>query len=264
MKHHKPFLPSLAFMLFVALLAACNMPGASPTSTQTPTAEATLEPTALPTAVPIIITPIPLPTTVPNQVELIKKATRNHPGDFVIDTQQLKGGVVPWWFRSLDNWYKYTSPDGAFSVLMHGGVAPKETTLDDQQGAFLPGTKVVEANYLMTENQKVIYFESPVLAAGTLSPEQFLQSFEFDQLAPATYEVKIVRDERLQLGEFPGRDVLLQYIPLDQPEKKTEIHIRLYIVENTFYQLLYGGFGKSTQETEARFLNSFTVHDAAP
>ncbi len=254
--------PNIALILLLAVLAACVAPGTGPTSAPTKTPEATFEPTPLPTTIPVtIIEPIPLPTTVPNQAEQINKATINHPVDFVIDTQQLKRGVVPPRFMSLDTWYKYTSPNGAFSVLMHGGLAPQESTLDELLSTAPPGVKVVKANYLMMENQAVSYFEPPALTSGELTPEQILDAYDFARLMGAVAEVEIISDDRIQLSGFPGRDVLLRAVLKDGSDVKAEMHVRVYIVGNTVYQLTYAGFGKSTHETEMRFLNSFTVHD---
>jgi hypothetical protein len=262
MKHQR-FSSNLAAILLFVGLAACNAPGMNLASTWTPTPAITLEPTAVSV---IGITPIPLPTTVPNQADLINKATTNHPVDFVIDTQQLKRGVVPPRFMVLDTWYKYTSPDGAFSVLMHGGVAPKETISNDQQGKFPPGVKVVRADYLTQDNQAVTYFENPALISGELTPEQFLNSFDFAQALRPAAEVEVISDKRVQLNGFPGRDVSLQATLKDESDLKVELymHIRFYVVGNTVYQLTYADIGTASSDTEARFLNSFTVHDAAP
>ncbi len=261
MRRLRPLLATIAFVLFLILLVACTVPEAGPTPTPTQTPAATVEPTALPTAIPIsIIEPIPLPTTVPNQAALIKKATRTDPVNFVIDTQQLEHGVVPWWFRTLSTWYKYTSPDGAFSVLMRGGIAPEESTLNELLGPSHAVAKVVKADYLMSEIQAVTYFEVPALTADKSTPEEVLKSLDLAQLGGAAAQVEVVADTGIQLNGFPGRDLLIKIATKDKPDMKTDWHVRFYIVGSTVYQLTFGGFGKSAHETEERFLNSFTLH----
>ncbi len=252
----------LALILLLAFLVACTAPAPNPVPVPTKTPEATLEPTAIPV---IIITPIPLPTAVPNQAELIKKATRDHPVDFVIDTQQLKNGVVPWWFYRFDNWYKYMSSDGTFSVLMHGGIAPKETTLKEMLGPSHADAKVVKADYLMLDNQAVTYFQNPALISGELTPEQFIDSFDFAETLRPIAKVEVISDKRIQLNGFPGRDVLLENTSEDDPQVKIKMHVRFYVVGNMVYQLTYVGSGDpSSHEVENRFLDSFTLNDTAP
>jgi hypothetical protein len=246
------------------VLIACTTPGSGSTSIPTDTSVAAFKTAALPTPVPVsIIEPIPLPTSVPNQAALLKDATRAKPVGFVIDTQQLEHGVVPWWFQSLDNWYKYTSPDGAFSILMHGGIAPKESTLNNILGKPGLEVKVVKADYLMSEMQAVTYFEDPALISGELTAGQILESLDPTQLLGAVANVEVVADTRIQLSGFPGRDLLVKVAAKGKPDMKTDIHIRFYVVGSTVYQLTFGGFGKSAHETEERFLNSFTLHVSA-
>ncbi|MBP7688050.1 MAG: hypothetical protein KA765_09085 [Thermoflexales bacterium] len=261
-------------ILFLFILAACAVPGVDSVSTPAPTLVATIEAILLPTTIPVsIIEPIPLPTTVPNQAALIKKATRTNLVDFVIDTRQLEQGVVPWWFQTRSAWYKYTSPDGAFSVLMRGGIAPEESTLKEFVNTAANGSilmeligpaaaevKVVQAEYLMSENQSVAYFEAPALTSGESTSEEMLKSFDVAQIMGAIAKVEVISDRRIQLNGFPGRDVLIRVATKNNPDVKIELHFRCYIVGNTVYQLLYGGSGKSAHETEARFLDSFTLH----
>lgn len=277
-RRHRSFSANSAFVLFLVILAACATPAVSPTFAPTQTPTVTIEPTLLPTTSPVsIITPIPLPTTVPNQAALIKKATRDDvPVDFVIDTQELNHGVVPWWFATRSVWYKYTSPDGAFSVLMRGGRAPEESTLQEvvgtaPNGSILKelmspataGAKVVKTAYLMSENQAVTYFEAPALTSGESTPEELLKSLDIAQMMGAIAEVEVISDRRIQLNGFPGRDVLIRTATKDSSDVKVELHFRCFIVGNMVYQLTYGGFGESAHTTEERFLNSFTLHVSA-
>lgn len=280
MKCQRPFLANSVFALIVVIMTACAAPADAPASTPAQTPIVAVEPTLLPTTVPVsIIEPIPLPTTVPNQAALIKTATRDEvPVNFVIDTRELNHGVVPWWFATRSVWYKYTSPDGTFSVLMRGGRAPEESTLQEIVGTASNGSilkelmspataeaKVVKTAYLMSENQAVVYFEAPALTSGESTPEELLKSLDIAQMMGAIAEVEIISDRRIQLTGFPGRDVLIRVAAKDSPDVKVELHFRCFIVGNTVYQLLYGdgSWGKSGHETEERFLNSFTLHTTA-
>jgi hypothetical protein len=125
------------------------------------------------------------------------------------------------------------------------------------------GAKVVQADYLMAENQAITYFEVPALTSGESTSEEILESFDLVQLMGAVAEVEIVSDHRIQLSGFPGRDVLIRAAMKDSSDVKVELHFRCYIVGNMVYQLTYGGFGESAHETEDRFLNSFMLHASA-
>ncbi len=265
MRRLRSVLATIAFVLFLIFLVACAVPEANPTPTPTQTPAPTVELTALPTTVPIsIIKPIPLPTTVPNQAALIKKATRTDPVDFVIDTQQLEHGVAPWWFFTRSIWYKYTSSDGAFTVLMHGGIAPKESTLNELLGPSYANAKVVKADYLGEENQAISYFEIPALASGQSNPAEVLKSADLAKLAGAAAKIEVVADHPIQLSGYPGRELLIQLTSQDLPTVKMALHIRLYVVGKMLYELIYAGFGKSAyDDTEDRFLNSFTLNISA-
>lgn len=259
MSNRKDHWPVVICLLTLLMLAACTAENSefAPT-TSLPEGNAT-----------IVITPVPLPTTVPNQAELLQaafKQAKNHTGvtmDFVIDLQDFEDGQVPFQLDHGDNWYKYTGADRAFSVLLHCSSAPvvshyNHTTED---GLAIKSGRV-RAEFSVGEYATVSW-ETVTSIDGTrfFDGEHYLATYDFTPFMEGVPEAKILSDDRIELNGFPGREV---FIESNLSHGMTRVfgytRIRLYVVDNTAYQLALGGIGRALPESEVRFFNSFTPY----
>lgn len=184
--------------------------------------------------------------------------------DFVIDVSELKNGATPVQLYYGDNWYKYTSPDDAFSVLMRGSFGPTESTYTTTIGNSYLEIKAVEAAYLLSERQIVNTFEIPSTVIDDVTLEQFLDSL--DPTTRLTTDANAIIDaaNRIQLDGIPGREWIFRVTTDDNPKPTQPIHVRIYVVGRTAYHLTFGGVLPDANETGERFLNSFTLHRSAP
>jgi hypothetical protein len=255
-RYHWPVVISLLTLIMLAACTAENSDFATATS--------------LPESNAIIgITPVPLPTTVPNQTELLQaafKQAKNHTGvtmDFVIDLQEFNDGQVPFQLDHGDNWYKYTGTDHAFSVLLHSSLAPVESRYNHttEDGIAIKSGRV-RAEFSVGEYATVSW-ETVASTDSTrfFDSEHYLATYDFTPFLEGGIDAKILSDDRIELNDFPGREV---FIESNLSHGMTRVfgyaRVRIYVINNTAYQLTLGGIGRSLPESEARFFNSFTPY----
>lgn len=274
--------------LFATLLAACgpsderpNTPEAkttatslatqntiahSPTSTVIPTRVNTATPTSV--QVEEILAP-PLPTTVPDQATRLAQACeeaekrRGVSVDFVIDVEAFKDGHSSFCLSLGDNWYKYTSTDGGFSVLLRGTDPPNESVVDQAVTANdAIKVNVVQSEYLgpAISASAVTFFNLQTLNIGKLSAIEFLETFTFEYLESlGDVDVEIAEEINIQLNDYPGKDLLVTF-----SDQQSELYsrIRVYVIDHTIYQLTAVGVPDEVLgDNGERFLNSFTLNN---
>jgi hypothetical protein len=96
------------------------------------------------------------------------------------------------------------------------------------------------------------YTDLPASSSG-VDPEQFLDSAREGTINRTGGE--LVREEKITLGEYPGRDFTLKIELLD-----SSLRQRVYRVGTRMYQLITTGPGSDVNSDDAeRFFNSFTL-----
>lgn len=266
---------SLYFLLCVLfLLAACSNAGESPVivvvevSATPPITSSSPSENSI-----VIIVPPPLPTTLPDQQTRLEEASRSKVSsvDFVIDTTKLEIRSIPFRFKNGENWYKYTPPDEAYSVLLYGSGRPSwlvdfETVVLGNpvkfQGVYASGSTDLSYN-------QVISFLDPLLESGELTPEEYLELLENslpDGVLSLTKiaSVNIVNRSDIQLGNHSGRDFILEVIPNEGGNASFLARLRVYVVGNTVYQLYAADILEDaavSNENTIRFLDSFTPRE---
>ena len=149
-------------------------------------------------------------------------------------------------------WVKFTSPEGHFSVLLPH--EPKFEPITD------PQVKEV-TNYRYTDLETGYGFICEYYDAGTTGAdlEAFLDTTRdaFIRGAGATK----VAEEKIHLGEYPGREIELAFIV----NNATNItaRTRIFIVGKRLYSLTYlhlkDADAKLASETGAKFFSSFKL-----
>lgn len=208
-------------------------------------------PTVTNVSVIIQITPAPLPTTRPDQAALLDQAAEEevYSVDFVIDTMALENGIVPWRFANGTNWYKFTSPEGEFSVLMLSSIPPEHKS--GRKGNIVTSSFATPLTF-----HSVAYYEEPELTRGNVTAKEFLDAYQFDD----TTETIEQRD--IKLDGYYGRE-FIQRINIDRdPKEQFDMRTRIYIVGNKVYRLSVTAWNPDEVfgDNADRFLNSFTLN----
>jgi len=256
---------SFCFLLFILiLLTACSNTGELPAVASNATSEKPVT----------IIVPLPLPTTLPDQQARLEEASKNRVTsvDFVIDAAELETRSIPYRFAQGENWYKYTSQDGAYSVLLFGSERP--TRLVDFEAVVFNNPVKYQAVYADDPTglatNAVSTFSHPQLVSGKLTPEEYLEllanSLPDGAIIPTRIaSVNIINQDNIQLEDYPGRDFIIEVLPNEGGNASFIARLRVYVVGNTVYQLYAANVLNDTtddNENTVRFLNSFTLNDA--
>lgn len=223
------------------------------------------------------IIPPPLPTTLPDQQAQLDEAAQNKVNsvDFAIDTTLLEASSIPFRFKNGDNVYKYSSPNGAYSVLLYGSDRP--AGIGGIGGGFPANVFGNAVEYFGVEasdftglvSNNVWYYTDPSLTKGEQTPEQYLALFADSPvggvigilgMASAT----VVEQHEIQLQGFPGRDFILEVSPNAGGNASFDARLRVFVVEDMVYQLFASNKSGGTlddSETSVWFLDSFTLNN---
>lgn len=154
------------------------------------------------------------------------------------------------------DWETYAAENGRFTVEFRRSV-PLQTT---QQNGVVAGRdttiNVIQASYLDSDRQALTYFQHPGLVSGSLSPAAYLDSFDLSGFGSAA-QLQNVQETAVQLGSHPGKEWTFQLS--DETVLGLNMRLRVYVVEDTIYQLTAGSLVSATDEPAERFFNSFKV-----
>ncbi len=154
------------------------------------------------------------------------------------------------------DWETYVDENGRFTVDFRRSV-PLQTI---QQNSLLDGSEtavsVIQASYLDSDRQALTYFQHPDLVSGSLSPAAYLDSFDLSGFGSAA-QLQNVQETAVQLGSHPGKEWTFQLS--DETVLGLNMRLRVYVVEDTIYQLTAGSLVSATDEPAERFFNSFKV-----
>jgi hypothetical protein len=202
--------------------------------------------------------PVPLPTTVPDQAAQLAQAAdkKVNSVDFVIDTMELEEGKVPWRFATGTNWYKYTSPEGEFSILMLSSVAPEYATSPNATRYDTSEVHLVSSTFpIPMLMHTVVYYDLSKKTVGDEELTDFLDKYPFTDTA------SIIRQTEIELDGYRGREFVRRTNSEGETDVQFDMRTRVYVVENTVYEIsvsawdpeeVFGGNGN-------RFLDSFTL-----
>ncbi len=154
------------------------------------------------------------------------------------------------------DWVTYTEENGRFAIDLHSSV-PLQTS---RQTGVIDGVEfpitVIQASYLDSDRQAITYYRHPRLASGSLSAAAYLETFDLSGFGSAA-QLENVRETAVQLGPHPGKEWSFQLT--DQTVRQLHMRVRVYVVDDTIYQLTAGSLISVTDDTAERFFNSFTV-----
>ncbi len=155
------------------------------------------------------------------------------------------------------DWETYAADNGRFTVDFRRSI-PLQTR---QQDSVIDGDStiihVIQASYLDSDRQAVTYFQHPGLVSGSLSPAAYLETFDLGGFGSAA-RLENVQETAVQLGPHPGREWTFQLS--DETVLGLNMRVRVYVVEDTIYQLTLGSLISATDAAAERFFNSFTLN----
>lgn len=208
----------------------------------------------------VIITPEPLPTTVLQQATRFYEASET-PGaesvDFVIDTNLLEKNGIPYQLTKGDNWYKYTSPEGDFSVLIPGGQPPAESIVTAENPIEAEIFRVESHNLGALNQQYIDYYD--MVSSDLTEGEIFGDLDKYVLYERSNVDGKIVEDRQIQLNDTVGRELVLNMTSMGNPDIQFPMYARIFIEDGRFYQLYTVGIGEFG-ENDRLFLDSFVLN----
>lgn len=159
--------------------------------------------------------PPPLPTTLPDQQARLAEAKENRVEsvDFVIDTAELEEWRSPVFSPAGSFWYKYTSQDGRFSIIMHGFNPPNEASAPRAFENSTVAVQRIQTDYISGGSYHTIdYFDEPSLINGHVTAQEYLDAFLDSFLDRAIIlsgfsgAPEVVSETNIQMNGYPGRD----------------------------------------------------------
>jgi len=167
-------------------------------------------------------------------------------------------GGTDFWVIKLDvqgtTWEKFTSTEGAFSVLMPGTPTKEKQTENTQWGP-------VDLYFFIVEREDVVYMvdcvDYPQSFVQQIDPEVILDNARNAGVANA--QGTLLSEHIISLEEYPGRELRIKYPTLGG---EIIVHTRIFLVDNRLYQIaVTTQREESFSEDIGKFFDSFALLD---
>ncbi len=146
-------------------------------------------------------------------------------------------------------WKEFASKEGRFKVLMPGTPKQDKAETESDFGKGVLHMNTVQAGKTMYGAN---YCDFPAEIKKTPLKQVFDSSRDG---AVANLEGKLASEKDIKLGEYPGREILI-----DLAGGKRLFRVRVYLVDQRLYQVVVFGTKEAATAKEAdKFLDSFTL-----
>jgi hypothetical protein len=151
-----------------------------------------------------------------------------------------------------ETWVAHQSTTGGYSALFP--VEPKTTS----------NKQATNAGEIEVNSAMATHADTSFAVATTDYPPDFIEPGDAETMLDdgrdgmvATYNGTVVKDEKIKLGDHPGRAVTIE---ADAQGVTVKIISRFYLVDNRLYQLMIVGMKDKINEADAtKFLDSFKL-----
>lgn len=152
-------------------------------------------------------------------------------------------------------WEKFSSSEGAFSILMPGTPTQQVRTAKTSSGS-------IDAYMFLVEYRDVAYmvaysdYPNPMIQEST--PKLILDGARDG--AVANVQGKLVRESIISLDKHQGRE-----LQIESPGGKVTVTARIFLVDRRLYQVMVLMHkDKASSEDVNKFLDSFRIQPQSP